>query len=105
MYSTGKISIIAVIIVSLVFGVWFYAGFPRIWEKPAIPPRLKMVRAASVGPFNANTAVDDSSIGGTNAWTNPEFATSSDDNKASVSLPKNLFSHYLKATSRAGLSC
>jgi len=38
--SAGKISIIAILIVSLVFGVWIYTGWPRIWQKPPIPPEI-----------------------------------------------------------------
>gem|GEM_PF-5335910 len=37
MNSAGKISITLVLIVSLVFETWFYAGWPQIWQKPAIP--------------------------------------------------------------------
>jgi len=39
--STGKISITLVLIVTLVFGIWFYSGFPRIWQEPPIPPGIQ----------------------------------------------------------------
>jgi len=39
--SVGKISIIAVLIVSLVFGIWIYVGFPQIWQKPPVPPEIQ----------------------------------------------------------------
>jgi len=45
-YNTGKISVIAVLIVSLVFGIWFYIGQPRLWQNPAIPPGIQVARAA-----------------------------------------------------------
>jgi len=38
--SAGKISIIAVLIVTLVFGIWFFSGWPRIWQKPPVPPEI-----------------------------------------------------------------
>jgi len=41
--SVGKISIVAVVIITLVFGVWFYAGVPRIWQNPPIPPEIYKV--------------------------------------------------------------
>jgi hypothetical protein len=40
MNSAGKISITLVLIVSLVFGIWFYAGWPQIWQNPPIPPEI-----------------------------------------------------------------
>jgi hypothetical protein len=43
----GKISLIGILIVSLVFGIWFYSGFPRIWQKPPIPPKIQEAKAAA----------------------------------------------------------
>jgi len=31
---------VILVIFSLVGG-WFYSGFPRIWQKPAIPPEIQ----------------------------------------------------------------
>jgi len=46
----GKISITLVLILSLVFGIWFYTGFPRIWQSPSIPPGIEMTQAATSTP-------------------------------------------------------
>jgi len=41
----GKISLIGILIVSLVFGIWLYSGFPQIWQKPPIPPKIQKAYA------------------------------------------------------------
>ena len=53
--SAGKISIIAVLITSLVFGVWFYAGWPRI-PLTNFPPEIQEAKAADVRIFITSTA-------------------------------------------------
>ncbi len=45
MKESGKISIIAVLLVSLVFGIWFYTGWPQIWHNPRIPSEIKTTLA------------------------------------------------------------
>lgn len=41
-----------------VFGIWFYAGWPRIWQKPAIPPKIPEARAAITYFGSASTPAD-----------------------------------------------
>ena len=70
-HNTGKISITFVLIVSLVFGIWFYVGWPQIWQKPAIPPEVQKAQAA--------TATYDFSICGTDCDTSADWWASQDD--------------------------
>ena len=70
-HNTGKISITFVLIVSLVFGIWFYVGWPQIWQNPAIPPEVQKAQAA--------TATYDFSICGTDCDTSADWWASQDD--------------------------
>ena len=54
-------------------------------------------QAASSGPNNGGTFVNDSTVG-TVGWLNPLFAQSSDNSYATASLDKNQVTYYLKAT-------
>jgi len=45
LYKSGKISLMLVLIISLVFGVWFYIGQPQIWQNPRIPPEIQETKA------------------------------------------------------------
>jgi hypothetical protein len=51
MNSAGKISITLVLIASLVFGIWFYSGFPQIWQNPRIPPKIPEAKAIAPGQY------------------------------------------------------
>jgi len=77
---------------------WIFSGWPQIQRNPAFPTKIRQAQAASSGPLYASAAVDDAGIGAL-TWTNPGYATTSNDQKASVVLTKNSgVSHYIKAT-------
>ena len=86
-------------IVFLVIFAWIFSGWPKIWQASLIPPEIKSADAASVGP-NSPTSADGSSQagGGTITWTNPTYATSSDNYRATAALPKGVISYYLQVT-------
>ena len=86
-------------IVFLVIFAWIFSGWPKIWQASLIPPEIKSADAASVGP-NSPTSADGSSQagGGTITWTNPTYATSSDNYRATAALAKGVISYYLQVT-------
>ncbi len=48
MNNFGKISITTLIIISLLLNLWFFAGWPAIWQNSIVPLKLREVHAAQV---------------------------------------------------------
>ncbi len=53
-------------LILLLISVWFFAGWPRIWQNPQIPPKIKEARA------------DSQEFTSTDTWTAPGSVTSVD---------------------------
>jgi len=85
------------LLVFVLVSAWIFSGWPQIWQKPAIPPEIKIAQAASEGP-NSPSSGSTSADSGAVDWTNPGNVTASDNSRATASLAKGDVSYYLKAT-------
>ena len=67
---------------------WMFSGWPRIWEKPAIPPEVQEARA--------DTATNSPSSNSGSAWTNPTnaYADASDAATQTSGNGANIYSGY-----------
>ena len=92
--SAGKISITLVLIVTLVFGIWFYSGWPQIWQKPPIPPEVQEVQADTANKY----FYFDSSAEGWSATAGP--STSMTCSKKPWIFQNNLSAKNLKTSKR-----
>ncbi|MFA5392222.1 MAG: hypothetical protein WC306_00805 [Candidatus Paceibacterota bacterium] len=88
-------------LIVLIIFTWLYTNFSVEFSfQPFLQKfsQVKEIQAASLGPSYASTAVENTSIG-TISWSNYNYATSTDNSKASVVLTKNSgISYYIKAT-------
>lgn len=69
--------------VFLIIFAWLFSGFPKIWQKPSIPPKIQVAYAFTSGTLNPGTSAGVGVVGGcTNSvnWTNGATAANIADN-------------------------